>query len=60
MTTVLTHKDIAALTDVYNLFKDDTYYDVDGDEVMEITVELFDQMFLAILDQHEALTNAVS
>ena len=53
---VLTNRDIEGLTRIYNMFKEDgSYIDDDGDEIMEITVELFDQMFLAILDQHEAL-----
>lgn len=54
---MLTNEDIEALQDVYRLFRDDGYVDEDGDEVVEITVELFDQLMLAILDQHEALQN---
>lgn len=54
---VLTNEDIDALKDVYQLFRDDYYVDEDGDEVIEITVELFDQLMLAILDQHEALSD---
>lgn len=56
---ILTDEDIKAIGEIYDYARQTAYEDEDGDEVVEVTLEFFDQIFLTLMDMHNALKEHV-